>query len=121
MLNKQMQQTKQTNIFQFLLKHELTEHAAERLKQYLNFELEQPLLQRKLTEFGIIISRVTGMNMVIKLAASGFQKELIDNALINIQQEISALLGNFRTDNLTDYVDGYTETGSWFDCFSQTR
>jgi len=120
-IQKQMQQTKQTNIFQFLLKHELTEHAAERLKQYLNFELEQPLLQRKLTEFGIIISRVTGMNMVIKLAASGFQKELIDNALINIQQEISALLGNFRTDNLTDYVDGYTETESWFDCFSQTR
>jgi Trp operon repressor len=120
-IQKQMQQTKQTNLFQFLLQHELTEHAAERLKQYLNFELEQPLSQRKLTELGIIISRVTGMNMVIKLAASGFQKELIDNALINIQQEISALLGNFRTDNLTDYVDGYTETESWFDCFSQTR
>ena len=117
-IQKQLLQTKQRNLFQFLLQHELTEHAAARLKQYLNFELEQPLPQRKLTEFGIIISRVIGMNLVIKLAASGFQKELIDNALINIQQEISALLGNFRTDNSTNYIEGYTETESWFDCFS---
>ena len=119
-IQKQLQQMKQTNLFHFLQQHDLTEYAAERLKQHFNFELEQPLSQRKLTEFGMIISRVVGMNLVIKLAASGFQKELIDNALINIQQEISALLGNFRTANSTDYIDGYTETESWFDCFCRT-
>lgn len=120
-IQKQLQQAKQTNLFDFLHRHELTEHAAERLKKYLNFELQQPLSQRKLTELGIIISRVIGMNMVIKLAVSGFQKELIDNALSNIQQEISALMGNFRTGNVTDYIEGYAETESWFECFCRTQ
>ena len=117
-IQKQLQQTKQTNLFEFLHQHELTEHAAERLRQHFNFKLEQPLSQRKLTEFGAIISRVIGMNLVIKLGASGFQKELIDNALTNIQQEIAALLGNFRTGNSSGYIDGYTETAAWLDCFN---
>jgi len=54
------------------------------------------------------------------LAASGFQKELIDNSLINIQQEVSALMGNFKTNNTTAYIEGYEETESWFDCYSRT-
>ena len=119
-IQKQMQRTKQNNILQFLQQHELTEHAANRLKKLFDFELQLPLSQRKLTEFGAIISRVVAMNLVLKLAASGFQKELIDNSLINIQQEVSALMGNFKTNNTTAYIEGYEETGSWFDCYSRT-
>ncbi len=119
-IQKQMQRLKQRNFFQFLQQQELTEHAADRLKQLFDFNLEPQLSQRKLTELGSVFSRVVAMNLVLKLAASGFKKELIDSALINIQQEITALMGGFNSTNMTDYIDGYEETGSWFDCYSRT-
>ena len=119
-IQKQLKRSKLKNLLQFLKQHELTEHAAERLKSLFDFELEQHLSQRKLTELGCIISRVVAINLVLKLAASGFQKELIENALTNIQQEVSALLGDFRTDNTTNYIEGYDESGSWFDCYCRT-
>ncbi|MDA3902793.1 MAG: acyl-CoA dehydrogenase [Desulfuromusa sp.] len=117
-IQKQMQRAKQKNLSQFLQQHELTERAAERLDKLFNFELTQQLTQRKLTEFGCIISRVIAMNLVLNLADAGFKKELIDSALVNIQQEISALMGDFTSTNLTEFIENYEEGGSWFECHS---
>lgn len=118
-LQKQMQRAKQQNLFTFLHQHELTEHAADRLKNLFNFNLEMQLSQRKSTELGCIISRVIAMNLVLKLAATGFKKTLIDNCLNNMDQEISFLMGGFTTKNPTNCIEDYTEEGSWFDCFTQ--
>ena len=120
-IQRQMQKAKQQNLLQFLQQHELTEHAAERLQNLFNFNLVQQLSQRKLTELGRIISRVVAMNLVLKLALTGFKKELIDNALNNIYQEISALLGGFTTKNPTGFIESYEEEGSWFDCYSRSN
>ncbi len=120
-LQKQMLRAKQPNLFQFLQQHELTEHSAERFKKIFDFNLEQQLSQRKLTELGCIISRVVAVNLVLKLAATGFRQELIDNALNNIHQEISALMGGFTTKNPTEYIEGYEDESSWFDCYSRTK
>jgi len=118
-IQKQMQKAKQQNLFQFLQQHELTGHSAERLKKLFDFNLEQQLSQRKLTDLGCIISRVVAMNLVLKLAATGFKKELIDNSLNNIYQEISILMGGFTTKNSTGFIENYEEDGSWLDCYSR--
>ncbi len=120
-IQKLLKRAKLSNLFQFLKQHELTEHAAERVKSLFNFDLEQQLSQRRLTQLGCIISRVVAMNLVLKLAAAGFQKELIESALINIQQEITALMGGFNSTNATDYLEGYEEADSWFDCYRQSN
>ena len=119
-LLKQMQRAKQRNLFTFLRGHELTEHAADRLKKLFDFNIEMQLSQRKLTELGCIISRVIAINLVLKLAETGFKKILIDNCLSNIHQEISVLMGGFTTKNSTDFIENYAEENSWFDCFTQS-
>ncbi|MDX2479376.1 MAG: acyl-CoA dehydrogenase family protein [Desulfuromusa sp.] len=119
-VQKQMQRSKQKNLFQFLQQHELTENAAERLKKLFDFDLEQSLSQRKLTELGCIISRIVAMNLVLKLADTGFKKELICNALVNIQQEITAFMGGFNSTNTTDYIEGYDEGESWLESYYHT-
>jgi len=117
-IQKLMQRAKQQNLFQFLRQHELTEHSADRLKTLFDFNLEQQLPQRKLTELGCIISRVVAMNLVLKLAATEFKKSLINDCLNNIYQEISLLMGGFTTKNSTFFIENYEEEGSWFDCFA---
>ncbi|MCF6268072.1 MAG: acyl-CoA/acyl-ACP dehydrogenase [Desulfuromusa sp.] len=120
-IQKQMQRAKQKNLFQFLHQHDLMERAAERLQKLFNFDLEQQLSQRKLTELGCIISRVVAINLVLNLADTGFNKELIANALVNIQQEISTLMGGFNSKNTTDFIEGYGEGESWFECYNRTN
>ncbi|MFK5926490.1 MAG: acyl-CoA dehydrogenase [Desulfuromusa sp.] len=119
-IQKQMQRAKQQNLFQFLQHHELTEFSAERLRKQFDFTLEQQLSQRKLTELGGIISRAIAMNLVLKLATTGFKKELIETALNNIYQEISTLMGGFTTKNSTSFIESYEDDGSWFDCYSRS-
>ena len=118
-IQKQMQRAKQTNLLQFLQQHELTGRAAEQLQKLLDFNLKQPLSQRKLTEFGKIISRIVAMDLVLKLEDSGFKKELVDSALTNLSQDIAALINGFSSPNTTEYIEGYEEGRSWFDCYNE--
>src|SRR6056297_1651266 len=129
-VQKQMQRKKQHNLLQFLKTLELTQPAAGRqaeeragaagrqlslLQQQLDFELLLPLPQRKLTELGQIVSRISAMNMVIALGETGFNQQLIDSSLLHIAQEVSGLLGSYRSVATTDYIEGYGESGSWFE------
>ncbi|MCW9050131.1 MAG: acyl-CoA dehydrogenase [Deltaproteobacteria bacterium] len=116
-IQKQMQRTKQTNLFEFLQGHELTGRAANPLKKILNFSLNEQLSQRRLNELGKIISRIVALELVLKLADSGFQQQLIDDTQTNLQQEISALISGYRETNTSAYVEGYAEGKSWFDCY----
>ena len=62
-------------------------------------------------------SRIISMDMVLKLADSGFETKLIKNALANLQQEIRTLVSGYRSGNKTQYVEDYEEEKSWLDCY----
>lgn len=117
-VQKQMQRSKQKNLFDYLAGHNLTAQAALRLKNLLNFDLVQSLTQRKLSELGSIVSRIVAMDLVLTLAASGFQQKLIQNALTNLAQEISSLISGYRMENSTAYIEDYAGEKSWFDCYA---
>ncbi len=117
---KLMQRAKQKNLFLFLKQYELTERTAERLKDLVDFELEQQVPQRKLTQLGCIISRIIAMDLVLKLADAGFKKELINNSLANLRQEIARLISGFSSQNSTEFIDDYEEAGSWLECYRNT-
>lgn len=116
-IQKLMSKAKQRNLFDFLSAHELTSKATVQLKEVLNFDLKEQLPQRKLTELGQIISRITAMDMVINLADSGFQPDLITNAMDNLRQEVSSLVNGYRQTNTTTYIPGYAEEKSWLECY----
>ena len=116
-VQKQMQRAKQVNLFDFFQHHPLTGQATERLKRLLSFDIKDQLSQRKLTELGKMASRIISMDMVLKLADSGFETKLIKNTLANLQQEIRTLVSGYRSGNKTQYVEGYEEEKSWLDCY----
>jgi hypothetical protein len=116
-VQKQMQQKNESNLRHFLSTHGLTALAASehRFGTVLDFNLVMPLSQRRLTELGAIISRVVAVDMVIRLAGTGYNKALIDSCLLNIHQELSGLVGGYHVAVPSGYVDSYEESSSWFD------
>lgn len=110
---KLMKTAKEKSLYQFLKGY--ATHAADRIKELVNFDVEAPLVQRKLVEFGQVISRIVAMDLVIYLEDKGFRKDLIDNTLIVLKQEISTLLNTFHFANNTQVVVEYNEDSFWLD------
>lgn len=110
---KLMKTAKEKSVYQFL--KGFTTRAADRIKELVSFEVEAPLVQRKLVEFGQVISRIVSMDLVLYLEESGFRKDLIDNTLIVLKQEISTLLNTFQFANNTQVVVEYDENSFWLD------
>ena len=110
---KLMKTAKEKSVYRFL--KGFTTRAADRIKDLVSFDVEAPLVQRKLVEFGQVISRIVSMDLVLYLEESGFRKDLIDNTLIVLRQEISTLLNTFQFANNTHVVADYEENSFWLD------
>ncbi|WP_346859381.1 acyl-CoA dehydrogenase family protein [uncultured Draconibacterium sp.] len=112
-LVKMMKRMKENNLFDFLKGFDLTEKAASYVKSQVNFNLDLQMPQRKLVEMGKVIGRVISLNQVLDLGDKGYKKELIDNSIVVLQQEISRLMSAFNFKNTGIVVDGYEENSSW--------
>lgn len=110
---KLMKVAKEKNLYRFLLQY--ASRASSRIKELVSFDPEAGLIQRKLVEFGQIISRIVSMDLVLCLEEKGFRKELVDNAIIVLKQEISNLLSGFHFSNTTKAVVDYQVGSTWYD------
>jgi alkylation response protein AidB-like acyl-CoA dehydrogenase len=110
---KLMKTAKEKNLYQFL--NGFSSRAAGYIRKMVNFELDLQFPQRKRVEFGQVISRIVSMDHVLYLGEKGFHKDLIENALIVLTQEISTLLNTFHFPNNTDVVPEYEENSFWLD------
>jgi len=108
-----MKTAKEKSLFQFLKGY--AGRAAERIQEMVSFDLETPFAQRKLVEFGQVISRIVSMDLVLYLEEKGFRKDLIDNAMIVLKQEISTMLNTFQFANNALVVAEYEENSFWLD------
>ncbi len=112
-LLKQMKLARERNLLRYLSGFELTCRASDRLKSLLDFELDPTLSQRKLVEFGQLVSRIVAMEMVLKFGERGFDSRLVDSSLTNLQQEITTLLTHCTCDNRTARIDPDQKPPSW--------
>ena len=110
---KLMKTAKEKSLYQFLKGY--AGRAAERIQNMISFDLETPFAQRKLVEFGQVISRIVSMDLVLYLEEKGFRKDLIDNALIVLKQEISTMLNTFQFANNAVVVAEYEDNSFWLD------
>ncbi len=110
---KIMKNTKEKSFYNFLKGY--ASGAADRLREMVNFEVDMQFPQRKLVEFGQVISRIVSMDLVLALEERGFRKDLIDNTIISLKQEISLLMNNFRFENKSQVVVDYDEGSFWLD------
>ena len=110
---KQMKAVKENNVFAFLKEHKLTELAAEKLKKLLNFNIDTQMSQRKYVEFGKTLSRISSLHLVVQLGELGFRKDLIDNAISILHQEIDQLMAQFNYKQTAVVIEDYKENSDW--------
>lgn len=110
---KLMKTTKEQNFYQFLKGY--ASRAAERIREMVNFDPGTILQQRKLVEFGQVISRIVSMDHVLHLGENGFRKDLIENSILVLKQEISSLMNTFRQPASTRVITDYEEGSYWLD------
>jgi hypothetical protein len=92
---------------------DFTTQAASHIQKMISFSVDFRLPQRKLVDFGKAISRIVSMDLVLHLEEKGFRKDLIDNTLKILHQEISTLLNTFSHPNNAMVVTDYQENSAW--------
>ena len=110
---KLMKNAKEKSLYQFL--KGFSSHTADRIRDMVSFDVDTQFPQRKLVEFGQVISRIISMDLVLHLEEKGFRKDLIDNAIHTLKQDISSLLNTFHFQNSNNVVVDYEEDSFWLD------
>ena len=110
---KMMKVAREQSFYRFLQTY--ASRAASRIKDLVSFDPEAGLIQRKLVEFGQVISKIVSMDLVLYLEEKGFRKDLVDNALVVLKQELSSLLTAFHFRNNVKVIADYNEGSTWYD------
>ena len=118
-LIKLMKRAKENNLFQFLKNYSLTNQAIDYVKECMNFNLDMNMSQRKLVKMGKILGYTISLNYVLALAQKGFRKDLIQNAITTLHQDISMNMTAFSNKNKSDVVEDYEESSNWMN-FAKT-
>ena len=111
---RQMKKQKESNLFDFLATLKQTAAACHYVKQELSFTLSSALSQRKLFDLGKVIGRIVSLGYVLDLELKGFRKDLIDNCIRNVKQEVRTLICSFNFDNSSQVIEDYKSESSWF-------
>jgi hypothetical protein len=115
MIIKGMKKQKQPQLYQYLKEFPLTVKSADYFKAELSFSPDEQLAQRKLVDLGRIVARIICVGYVIELAEKGFRKELVENCIIMLQQEVASLITSLRFNNKVVEVSDYHMDSLWLD------
>ena len=110
---KLMKRAKEKNVLRFMKGYDLTNRAADYVKELMNFNLDMEMTQRKTVEMGKVIGRIISMNQVLDLAQKGFRQDLIEGAIIMLRQDISKLMAGFTFDDKSSVIEDYQEKSDW--------
>ncbi len=113
MVTRLMKKQKQSNLFDFLKEFKPSTEACLHFKNELNFTISQVLSQRKLVDLGKILARIICVGYVLELGGKGFRADLVQNCIITVKQEVSALISCFQFDHTVQVVEDYLDQGSW--------
>lgn len=111
---KMMRKFKRTNLYEFLKDYEPTLRSSGYFKDILNFEIDAKMPQRKLVELGKALGRMVSMEFTLSLGDQGFNKHLIQNAILVLQEEINSILNSFQHGSINEVVDDFQINSSWF-------
>lgn len=115
MVSRQMKKHKAASVFEFLKSFPLTQEVAPIFKNELGFSVDSSLPQRKQVDLGKILGRIVSLGYVCQLEQKGFRKDLVDNCMAMLTQEIKTLVCSFKTENSVKIVTDYADNSSWID------
>lgn len=114
-ITRLMKKHKESHLFIFLKSFKLTAEAVHYFEKELSFSLNNILSQRKLVDLGKVIGRIISIGYVLELQEKGFRKDLVDNCISMVRQEVSALITSFHFDNSVNVVIDYADDSSWLE------
>lgn len=115
MIVRTMKKQKLSNLFEYLKDFGLTASACHYFKKDLSFTLSPTLSQRKLVDLGRILARIVCVGFVLDLQDKGYRKDLVENCITSVKQEVSGLFSYFHFDSTTTVIEDYKENSSWID------
>ncbi len=112
-LMKLMKRARVQHVYQFLKGYDLTDRAADYVKELMNFKLDMEMPQRKTVELGKAIGHIISLNQVLDLAQKGFRKDLVEEAIVFLRQDISKLMAGFSFNDKSTVIEDYQENSNW--------
>ncbi|MGO3183924.1 MAG: acyl-CoA dehydrogenase family protein [Aequorivita sp.] len=112
-ITRSMKKKKKSNLFDYLKSLDLTTETCEYFKKELNFNITSNLAQRKLVDLGRIIARIVSVGYVLELQNKGFRKDLVENCITMVQQEVAGLFSSFHFDNSVKVIEDYSSNSTW--------
>ena len=115
---KRMKQLGQASLPAALKVHELTGRAAGYFAKALDFDFSPggELVQRKLVDLGRILARVVSVDFLVRLAAGGFDRGLVDNAIELLREKVGMLAAGFKHEASLPLVEDYANGPTWQAC-----
>ncbi len=110
---KLMKRLKTPNVYEFLMSYDTTKNAVGHFKEFLSFNINESLAQRKIVDFGKIVSRVISANQVVEIGAKGFRPDLIAECLKSIKTDISNLVNNYANHSGVAPICDYNDGSNW--------
>lgn len=110
---KKMRKVKNLNLYRFLNDHDLTQRASGYFKDVLNFEIDIKMPQRKLVQLGKALGRIITMEFTIDLGELGFNKALVENAMLSTQTKVRSIMSTFHTEHTALVVEDYNANSTW--------
>ncbi|SFW74005.1 Acyl-CoA dehydrogenase [Sinomicrobium oceani] len=115
MILREMRKSKINDMATFAAGKEATKMAADVFKKELNFSVSGTLPQRQSIDLGKIMARVLAINFVLELHNDGFNRELTDNCIEVMREEISILRHTMHNHAGTRALDDYQDKSNWMD------
>jgi len=110
---KGMERTKEINLFNFVKEHPLTNKSAAFFSRHLNFNITTSLSQRKRIDLGELLGYVVTAQLTLDLGRSGFNGNLIENALSVFQEKAASLAAMVHNASQALCVEDYFKTSRW--------
>ena len=111
---KGMKGKKIANLLAYLKELPITSRASEFFTKELDFSVDSISLQRKMVDLGRILGRVVCAGYAINLSDRGFNKDLVDNSITHLKQEIASLVSAIKFPNLAGALPTYQENSAWY-------
>jgi len=83
------------NLAAFLADHPLVKQGIDRVRDLLDFSVDEGLSQRRRIDLGRVLSRVTAIDWTLRLGEGPRDPRLIAGAIAQLREEISGLVGTF--------------------------
>ena len=109
-----MRKMKSTNLQDFLSNYDLTKRSKDLFKDTFNFTVDPQMPQRKLVGLGKAIAKTISIEFTMDLGDQGFNKQMVDNAIVIMQEEVNNIMQMFQHGGNGIVVDDYQTDSSWF-------